>query len=200
MTKKRTLPDILAFLISAVFSPYTTALVFIIIITYNSSRDIRQFLPWMVTFLLFAIVIPGLYVLWQVEIGKISDLHISNQHQRKRPFVIAAVSAVVGLAILIILGAARPVIVVAVTYSVSALVVALITQFWKISIHTALFSSIATVILILYGVSFWWLYLILFPLAWSRIHRKRHTLLQATAGMLVGFVLTSAVFWAFGYI
>lgn len=198
--KTRTFTDVLAFLISAVFSPYITALVFIIIITYNSSKDLNQFLPWMITFLLFSIIIPGIYILWQLEIGKIHDLHISDQNERKSPFLIAGISAIIGLIILIILGAARPVIVVAVAYSINTMIVGLITQYWKISIHMALFSSVATVTLILYGTNYWWLFLILIPLAWSRVHRKRHTVSQAVAGAILAFVVTMAVFGVFGYL
>ena len=198
--KDRSLADCLAFFISAICSPYITALVFIIIITYKYSNNLSQFLPWMITFLLFGIVIPGLYVLWLIEIKKIKDIHIADQNDRKTPFLIAGISAVVGTIILIYLNAARQVVVMAVTYSANALLVALITQYWKISIHMALFASVATVAVILFGPTYALLYLILIPLAWSRIHRKRHTLLQAVAGALIAFVLTAAVFWLFGYL
>lgn len=192
--------DVLAFFISAILSPYITALVFIIIITYKYSNNLGEFLPWMITFLLFGSVIPGLYVLWLIEIKKIQDIHIADSHDRKVPFWVAGVSAVIGTIILYFLHAARPVIVMAVTYSANAIIVALITQYWKISIHMALFSSIVTVATILFGPVYAWFYLILIPLAWSRVHRKRHTLLQAIAGAMMAFVLTTSVFWLFGYL
>jgi len=197
---KRNFSDILAFLISTVFSPYVTALVFIIIITYNSSEHLNQFLPWMITFLFFSIIIPGIYVLWQMEIGKIHDLHISNQRERKTPFLITGISSAIGLIILILLHAAHPVIVVATVYLANAIIIALITQYWKISVHVALFSSVVTIAVILYGVIFGWFYLILIPLAWSRIRRQHHSILQTIAGAVVSFALTSAVFLAFGYL
>lgn len=192
--------DYLAFLVSTIFSPYITAAVFIIVIVYRYAENLTQFLPWMITFLLFGTIIPGLYVLWQMETGKIADIHISIHKERKTPFILAGLSALLGAFLLMILGAARPVIVMAVTYAVNALGIALITQFWKISIHTALFSSVVTVAIILFGPHLWWLYLFLIPLSWSRIHRHRHTIWQAVAGSLVAFVLTAAVFWAFGYL
>ncbi len=198
--KKKTPLDILAFLTSAIFSPYITALVFIIVITYNSSQHLNQFLPWMTTFLLFSLILPGIYVLWQMEIGKIHDFHISDPNERKQPFLIAGISAIIGLIILIILKAAHPVIVVAVAYSTIAIVVALITLYWKISIHTAVFSSVATVLFILYGTAYWWLFLVIIPLAWSRVYRKHHTVLQTAAGAVLAFSLTTAVFLAFGYL
>ena len=198
--KGKSITDCLAFFISALLSPYITALVFIIIITYKYSNNLGEFLPWMITFLLFGTVIPGIYVLWLIEIKKIQDIHIADQNDRKMPFWIAGISAVVGTIILFYLHAATPVIVMAVTYSANALLVALITQYWKISIHMALFASIATVAVILFGPIYSLLYIILIPLAWSRIFRKRHTLLQAVAGALLAFALTTGVFWLFGYL
>lgn len=192
--------DFIAFAISAFFSPYVTSLVFIILIAYHYSRDLGQFLPWMVTFVLFAVIIPGFYVLWLFESRKIRDIHISETRDRKVPFLLAGLSSIVGAVLLFILDAARPVEVVGAAYAVNVVFVALITQVWKISIHTALYSAVATISVILFGAGFWWLYLMLIPLAWSRIHRRRHTIWQAVAGSLIAFVLTAAVFWVFGYL
>ncbi|KKQ18669.1 MAG: hypothetical protein US31_C0002G0014 [Berkelbacteria bacterium GW2011_GWA1_36_9] len=187
-------------MISALFSPYVTALVFIILISYHYSRNLSQFLPWMVTFLLFAIIIPGFYVLWLLESRQIRDIHISDKNDRKIPFLLAGVSSVIGAFLLFILGAAKPVTVIGVAYAVNVIAVALLTQVWKVSIHTALYSAIVTTSVILFGIHLWWLYLFLIPLAWSRIHRKRHTIWQAVAGSLIAFVLTAATFWFFGYL
>lgn len=194
------LSDFLAFSISAMFSPYITALVFIVIISYSYSENLGQFLPWMITFLLFSIIIPGSYILWLLESKQINDIHISDKEDRKVPFLVAGLSAVCGALLLFILNAAKPVIVISFAYAVNVVGIALITQLWKVSIHTALFSSVVTISIILFGGQFWWLYLILIPLAWARIHRQRHTIWQAIAGSLIAFLLTSATFWFFGYL
>lgn len=192
--------DCLAFMISAFFSPYVTALVFIVLISYKYSDNIAQFLPWMITFLLFGVFIPGLYVLWLLETKKIKDIHISDANDRKLPFLIAGLSSIIGAILLFYLGAAKQVAVIGTVYAVNVVAVAFITQVWKISIHTSLFTAVATICIILIGPQLWWLYLILIALAWSRIHRKRHTIWQAVAGSLIAFVLTSATFWLFGYL
>lgn len=197
--KIKTFSDYLAFGISAIFSPYITAAVFIVIVIYSYAQSLSQFLPWVVTFLFFAVIVPGTYLLWLLETKKITDVHLADRKDRKWPFLLAGVSSLIGAVILIFLGAARPVIVIGVTYAINAMVVAIVTLFWKISIHTALFSAVATIAVIVFGSAFWWLYLILLPLGWSRIHRHRHTILQAVAGALLAFVLTAAVFWLFGY-
>ena len=192
--------DYLAFVISAFFSPYITAAVFIALISYRYAENLAQFLPWMITFLLFAVIIPGSYVLWLLETRRVRDIHISDRNERKLPFLLAGVSSAVGAFLLFILGAARPVIVIGTAYAVNVAGVAILTQFWKISVHTALFSALATISVILFGIHLWWLYLVLIPLSWARIHRRRHTIWQAVAGSLIAFVLTAATFWFFGYL
>lgn len=197
---RRKLSDYLAFGISAIFSPYITAAVFILIITYVYSKNLGQFLPWMGIAFLFAIIIPGGYILWLIERRDIHDIHLSEHNQRKIPFIVAGISATLGAIALALIGAAKPVVVMGVVYAVNAVSVGLLTLVWKVSIHTALYSAIVTVIVILFGIPYAWLYLILVPLAWSRIYRHRHSLNQVIGGAIIAFVLTSIIFWLFGYI
>lgn len=196
----RTIWDYLAFGVSAIFSPYITAAIFILIITYVYAKNLQQFLPWMGIAFLFAIVIPGGYVLWLIEKKDIHDIHLSRHDQRKIPFLLAGISATLGAIALALIGAAKPVIVMGVVYAVNAVAVGLLTLVWKVSIHTALYSAIVTVIVVLFNIQYAWLYLILVPLAWSRIYRHRHSLNQVIGGAIIAFVLTSIVFWLFGYI
>jgi membrane-associated phospholipid phosphatase len=199
----RNLLDYVAFAISSVFSPYVTAAIFIILIVYTYSQDLNQFFPWMLTFFIFAIVVPGFYILWLLEAKKISDIHMADANARKTPLIVAAISSVAGTAILYFLHAAHPVIVISVIYALNSVVIALITQKWKISVHTGMFASIATIAVVLFGHQswlFWLLYLVLVPLAWSRIYRKRHTVLQTIFGALVTAILTLIVLYIFHYI
>jgi len=192
--------DYFAFGISAIFSPYTTAAVFILIINYIYAKNLQQFLPWLGIAFLFDIFIPGGYVLWLIEKKHLHDVHLSLHRDRKIPFLVAGISAVLGAISLALVGAAKPVVVMGVVYAVNAVAVSILTLKWKVSIHTALFSSVVTVVVILFGVQYAWFYLILIPLAWSRIYRQRHTLNQVIGGGMFAFVSTSIVFWLYGYI
>ena len=198
--KIKTFSDCVAFLISAIFSPYMTAAVFVVLASYKYATNMAQFLPWVLIFIFFATILPGLYILWLLEAGKIKDIHMADRHERKWPFLLAGISSIFGALLLFLLGTAHTVVAIAVTYAAIALIVALITLVWKISVHTAMFVSIITITVIIFGPVYAWFYLILVPLAWSRIHRKRHTILQVVAGALLAFVITSAVFWLFGYL
>jgi len=190
----------IAFSISAILSPYAAAAVFIVIVVYSYSANLQQFLPWMLTFFVFAIIIPGFYILWLLETKKIQDVHMDKHEERKTPFLVAAASAVAGAILLYFLEAARPVFIISVVYAVNTLIIAFVTQFWKISVHTGMFASIATISVIIFGTKFWWLYLFLVPLAWARIFRRRHTIWQTIAGAVLVSVVTMVTFWFFGYI
>jgi membrane-associated phospholipid phosphatase len=152
------------------------------------------------TFLIFGTLIPGFYVLWLMETEKIRDIHMADLNERKVPFLITGISSVIGALLLMYLHAARPVIVIAVAYATNALAVALITQYWKISIHMAMLSSIITVTVIIFGPVWAWAYFLLILLGWSRVHRKKHTVLQVTAGAALAFLLTAMVFGIYGYL
>lgn len=196
----RTLINYLAFGISAIFSPYVAAAIFIVLVVYKYAQDFNQFLPWMVTFFVFAIVLPGFYILWLLESRKITDIHMANARERRIPLMVAAISAVAGAAALYFLQAAKPVFVISIVYAINSLMIAVVSQWWKISVHTGMFASICTVAVIVFGVQFWWMYLILIPLAWSRIHRKRHTIWQAVMGAVATSIITMVIFWMFGYV
>ena len=200
MKKDRILLNYLAFGISAIFSPYVSAAIFIILIVYKYSMDLNQFFPWMLAFFIFAIVIPGFYILWLLEARKISDIHMANPEERKTPLLIAAVSSVFGAIVLFFLHAAKQVFMISIIYALNSAAIAVITQRWKISVHTGMFASIATIVVVIFGLQFWWLYLILLPLAWSRIYRKRHTIWQTTIGAAMTTVLTLMVLFMFGYL
>lgn len=188
-----------AFSVSMILSPYLTAAVFIVIVVYKYSANFTEFLPWLLIFFVFAIVIPGSYIFWLFETKKIGDIHIANQKDRRVPFIVMAVSSLVGTIILSIFGAVKQIIIIGAVYTANAIVVASITQVWKISVHMAMFASIATISVILFGNQCAWLYLLLIPLAWSRIYRKRHTPWQATAGAILASIMTAVIFKIFGY-
>lgn len=198
--KKRNFWDFISFLISAVFSPYVTAAGFIMIITYANADNIGQFLPWMGIEFFFAIIIPGIYLLWLIEKKDVHDIHLPDRNTRKIPFIVTAVSSTIGALALYSIGAAKPVVTMGAAYAANAIAIAILTIYWKISVHTALYSSIVTITVILYGIEWAFLYLLLIPLAWSRVYRNKHTISQVSGGSLIAFVITALVFWLFGYI
>ena len=192
--------DYLAFGISVLFSPYITAAIFILVIIYKYAANLSQFLPWLGIGFFFGLIIPGGNVLWLLEKRVLNDIHLSDHKQRKIPFIVTGISTTIGAIALSLVGAAKQVVVMGTVYAVNTVMVALLTLFWKVSVHTALMSAVVTVVTILFGIQYGWFYLLLIPLSWSRIYRHRHTLNQVVGGALIAFVLTAFVFWLFDYL
>jgi len=188
-----------AFLISSFFSPYLVSVVFILIISFIYALGLKQFLPWILISLFFIAAIPVGYIIWFMEKKKISDIHLSNLKERKIPFIIGAVSSVIGASILFCLKAATPILAVVTAYAVNAILISIITLYWKISIHSAFLVATVSIVMIVFGTKFWPLFLLWIPVAWARVHRRRHTPEQVLAGATLAIISTSIVFYIFGY-
>lgn len=65
----------------------------------------------------------------------------------------------------------------------------LITHVWKISGHTMSAALASGAIIIRFGWSFWPVLLIVPLVAWSRVVRKNHTIVQVVAGALYSWII-----------
>ncbi len=188
-----------AFLISAVLSPYLIIVLFILIISFIYADSLKQFLPWILISFFFIGVIPVGYIFWLLENKKVSDIHLSNHSDRKIPFLISAVSALIGVIILYFFGAATPILAVTLAYALNATILFVITLYWKISIHSALFANFIFICVALFGAKYWPLFFLWVPLAWARVHRKKHTPEQVLFGAVIAICVTATVLHFFGY-
>ncbi len=142
--------------------------------------------------------IPTLFIFILIRMGKVSDTSISDRHQRTAPFL-ASVACYIGAAVYVsALHAPRWLMLFFAAAAAMSLISLLITHWWKISAHTGAAAGLA-------GVVFWLgaNHILLFhPLAMisgaillvgllasSRIILGRHTLMQVTAGALLGFFI-----------
>jgi membrane-associated phospholipid phosphatase len=148
---------------------------------------------WAAVYILFAVLLPVIVLVWLVQRGKIEDLDVRVREQRIQPFA----SAIVGGAaawVVLQLGSAPSLLISMAAASCSHLVLLLgITLYWKISVHCAVAGALAAISWILLGQA-------LVPalgvslVAWSRVCLNRQTLSQSVAGALLGatvFLLVS---------
>lgn len=196
---KTRLLDGAAFLISVVLSPYLVTLLLILIVSFVYATTLKQFLPWILISLFFIGIIPVGYILWLLENKRVSDIYLSNHKERKIPFLIIAVSAVVGVIILYFLEAAKPILAIASAHAINAVLAWAITLYWKISIHSALFAASVIICMILFGAKLWPLFLLWVPLAGARVYREEHTPGQVLTGAVIAIVVTVIVLNLFGY-
>lgn len=135
---------------------------------------------------LFVCVLPLFLLLGLVRLGKVTDHHVSNRHQRAPVLLMALASVVAGLGVLEAVAAPRSVVVMVLAIVAGIVVLAAVSPFWKISGHAAAVSSAAVISVLMLGPA-WWPLLVLIPaVGWSRVVLRAHTLAQVVAGSLFG--------------
>lgn len=191
MRSTRTLLDSIAWLISAVSSPFVVFVVLIAIFISHTATGVRP-LYWSAITLVLTASIPAFYIFWQVRLGKIRDPHIERREDRHRVFGVFSISLLVGTLILWLFGAPHSFFILTLLILLNALCAGVITLYWKISIHSWVLAGAIT----LYGLSFavsawfWWAAALVPLVVWSRVYRRRHTVWQGYAGALAGGFLT----------
>lgn len=179
---------ILAKVISGVTSPFIIIPIVAAIITATFYTRVDDFLYWYGIFLI-PVLLPLLYVLYGVKQGTITDLHVADREQRKVPFMLAVIGAVIMLFLYWWLDVFVMLQYMAVALLVSGIIFIVITRVWKISIHTATYTSSVLLMTYLLDPRFLWMLLALPIIIWARLQRKRHTLMQALAGVVVAVII-----------
>jgi membrane-associated phospholipid phosphatase len=148
---------------------------------------------WSAVYVLFAVLLPVIFLVWAVHSGKIADLDIRIREERIQPFF-SAITGGLAAWVLLYMGSAPSLLIVMAGASCLQLVLLLgITLYWKISVHCAVAGAMAAVSWILLGHA-------LIPalgvsmVAWSRVCLNRHTPSQSVAGALLGAAVLMLAF------
>jgi hypothetical protein len=154
---------------------------------------------WFFWHALFVSLLPVLFTAVLLRTGHVKELHMSNQRERRLPYLAAVLGAGLAVIVLTYLNAPALMRCLAMFNVVQAVSLATINLFWLISTHTTAAMSVAAIITLVFG----WLpgLLIGVPLVASivavRIYLRRHTVAQALFGCLLG-LLTVMVLVPFG--
>ena len=185
--------DRLAVTISVLFNPFLLPLASILLIVHTSVATTQQGLLWMVIVILFASVLPMLFILLLFRLGQLSDFRLTVREQRAKPLIFSLVSALVGIGILYLLKVPREIIWLCIACVINGLVLTLITQVWKISFHSGVAAGCMTGLATLISSQFVYLFILLPFIAWARVHRKRHTYLQTIIAAPIAVTSTAVV-------
>ena len=93
-----------------------------------------------------------------------------------------------------ILGAPRQLIALLLAMLAGLAVTAAITTRWKISLHTAVASGTATILIIVFGPALLPTMILVLSIGWSRVHVRDHTVGQVAAGTVVGTLIAAPTF------
>ena len=145
-------------------------------------------LLWAGTYILMAVVPSVLHLVWLMHRGHIAGLDVPLRENRIGPFALSTACYTLAWVVLRVNGAPLPMVAVAGALALQTLIVLGVTLRWKISVHCATASGTAVLAWSMIGL---WLpmCLVVALIAWSRVRLRRHTVTEAAAGLLLGFVI-----------
>jgi hypothetical protein len=178
----------IAKLISGITSPFLVVFVFGLWTIAASVQNVHDFLVFGGLCVLLLSLLPFFYILAEVKLGRITDIHVALREQRTTPFIVATVGAIILAVTYKVLGAPNNLFALAIALVVSGVVFGIISGFWKISIHAAAYTG--AVVIVGYIINFHLLLLLLLlPLViWARLVRKKHDVLQASVAAVLNAI------------
>lgn len=154
-----------------------------------------QGLLWAAIFGFWVSLVPILFVANLLRKGQITDLHMNTTRERRSPYIVSVIGAIVAYLFIVLFGGPNLLKCLAVTTIVSLAILAIVTNFWMISIHATSMTAATVIVYLVFGPLFG---LLLVPLlllvSWVRIYLKRHNLAQIMAGIFVGGITALAIF------
>lgn len=184
----------LARLITEVLAPANVGALTFLLVAWHSTPTILDALRWGLLTVLFTIALPFAFILWGVRRQRFTDHHVRLREQRPQALAIGIASGLVGLLLLVVLGAPRELIALVVSMATGLMIALLITFFWKMSIHVASVAGAIVIVALVFGTQFLMLAPLVFVVGWARVELGDHTPLQVTVGALIGSVVAACVF------
>ena len=185
--------------VSFAFSPITCVPALFLILSYWHLSGIETFFISTIAIIFYGLI-PFYILLKLLKNGNIYSLDITNRDRRGKPFLYALFCYSVPLILYFQLFPDFEIMwQSALILFLGALVSAIITMFWKISVHTGSFTLVLLLLIFGYSNSFEWSgfsYMILLTgifllglVSWSRVVVKAHTINQVFVGILIATVV-----------
>jgi hypothetical protein len=180
--------------ISDVLSPPVLSGSLAILVTRLAVPSWAAALSWSALYVIVGNLLPLAYLFRLLHKGIVSDLHIAVRSERLRPLVVMLICTSLAFAVAMIVSAPHALRVFLGLTLLQGLVLTIVTIFWQISFHAAAASALVSAAFVMYGLLVGaLLFPVLFAVAWSRLHLKRHTFRQVVAGALLSAALFGPV-------
>ncbi|BBH64727.1 hypothetical protein ACTI_14120 [Actinoplanes sp. OR16] len=188
------LPTRVARIVSEVLAPAVLVAVLLLVVGWHAGDTPGVSRWWGLPGALFAAVIPLGYVLHGVRRGRLTNHHIPERADRRVPLLFGTASLAAGLVLLVVLGAPREVLALLGAGGCGLAVFALVTHWWKMSIHAGVAAGTVAALTAVYGpVALLGVPLVLLG-CWARVRLTAHTRAQVVVGALVGALIAGTVF------
>ncbi len=181
--------------VTEVLSPVVVVVAVLLAVAWHATgNDVGATLGWVGVVALFYSVIPMLILVYGAKRGRWDGHWVRDREHRFVPLVLSLVSAVAGLAVMILGDAPREVIALALAMIAAVVACMVITRWWKVSIHATVAGGAAAMVIFLYGPWLLLLVLLVALVCWSRVVLTDHTVGQVVVGAILGPVVGGAVF------
>lgn len=173
-----------AWVVSRVFDPVIEIPLLIASVIFMALANGLRFR--FLIFLMFTnAVLPALYMLWGLATKRISDWDMTRREERAGLYFFTIFCHLFGVVFAFLLGKVLLAKILFIFWSL-AVVFALITVVWKISIHAGVNAAALAFFNHYFGwQNYWWLALVLVAVLWARVEIKKHTWAQVTAGAVL---------------
>jgi membrane-associated phospholipid phosphatase len=188
-------PNPIASAVSNILNPVVFVVLCIIMIGLQVADDVTwQHIAILVG---FSLLMPVLFLLWQISKGNITDFFMQHRDQRDWIYVVAFGSNLVAAWLLNHLTAPALIRFSIVVALCQIGVMGLINQFSKISAHASVVTIFCCLVTMLYGSWLWFTFALVPLVGWGRITLQKHSFKQTTAGIVVSaaiFLIVKALF------
>lgn len=184
----------LARVLTEVFAPGVLIAVLLLVVGFHAGDQPGLGRWWGAPAALFAAGIPMAYIVRGVRRGRLSSHHIPEREHRRGPLIFGMVSVAIGTAALVLLGAPRELLALLAAGCAGLVVFALVTAYWKMSIHAGVAAGTVAVLVAVYGPVALTAVPLVPLIGWSRLVLSAHTLGQVVAGSTVGALIAATVF------
>jgi hypothetical protein len=179
--------------LTEVFAPPILVLTLLLVVGIYSTSSVGRGLLLGAVATFFAAGLPYAIMFVGIRRGRLSDRHLSLRAQRPAMMIIGLASVSGGLLVMVWLDAPRELFALVAAMVAGVGVALAISSFWKISIHAACAAGTVAILVIVFG----WIMLVWVPvvaaICWARVTLRDHTVLQVTAGTVVGAIVAAAV-------
>ena len=187
----------LARVVTEVLSPAVVVVALPLAVAWHATgHDLAATVGWGLLVAVFYSVLPMVFVVRGARRGRWDGHWVRDRAHRAVPLLACLVSALVGLAVMLLGGAPRAVVALAWSMVVTLVACLVITRWWKVSLHATVAGGAVALVVFLFGP--WWLLLVLLVglVCWSRVAVADHTVAQVLVGAVLGPVVGGAVFLA----
>ncbi len=182
--RPRSWDERLAFWVSQLLSPPSVVMALLLTIAFIAPRP--SVWIYAIVYFLFAMLLPLLFIIWQVRRGRITDVDVQLREQRKWPQIVTIGGSLIAYLIISANGGPRPMLVLSAASLLQSTAFYVVTMRWKVSVHTATVAGMVVMLVWLFGAMAFIALPLLLLAAWSRVRLGRHSVGQTVAGAALG--------------